>query len=777
MDDQNSARPQRIAEPEPAPKRASGLGQPLSRTAIALEYASLGLSVAGTVSAFISKQAAYAAAPISVSLFLSLLNRQRLNQQLAQQARLSAQQAQVLNQLGEGVEPLQEKVAGLQREVEAQAQIERDRPNFFGQIQSLQSALTGLASQAQLEQLQAEFSAQLTPLTQQLAEEAKAVALQRQALEALNQQLFQEKARLAELETRLSEVEQIERDRPDLAQDFALQIEQLRDAMAERFQRFQQLLEGVFPRTDAEQFQAELAQQVQRTHGLANQLNQLQAKLSRYLQDHESAHQTSSAVSLSQVEELAQRLSWLEEQVTGGTDSGKPDPEPEVATLFLNLGIDFGTRFTKVCFQNLSDEQSEVIPFRAQTENLSDALLLSQIGILPDGQLLAGLSESQWQELQLPNLKVIDGLKMRLADLDLGNTQTGWRLEAFPELDEPEMVENLSAYYLSRVIQKSQAWVREHRPQLVANEIIGWSANVGVPVAYCDDQPVSDRFKRVLTLAWRLSNEPQTQVLTLQLLQKQMTRLRKQLNQAVNCHAVPEIGAESWSFLNSREAKEGYYLFFDIGDGTIDGCAFNYERLDGEPQVEFYYSQVQPLGVRSLSQSLATELQLTDDQAAALLLTQHQDPRLVNSPQCKRVLQMLSQVIMRGGKTYAAHHPSDKDYTYSEKLTIFLGGGGSQFPFFLQLPAQAHQTLSHRNYGIVGYDVQRLPAPPQLQMNGLNAQDFHRFAVAFGLATDYANLSPALHLPKQVAENAPMAISSQSSGGDVTAYEDSKDAY
>ncbi len=492
---------------------------------------------------------------------------------------------------------------------------------------------------------------------------------------------------------------------------------------------------------------------------------------------------------------MNQRLAWLEKQLQQVRQPEPPTllpptiaPEPappsepvappvEIATLFLNLGIDFGTRFTKVCFQNLSDEQSEIIPFRSEMPDLSDALLLSQIGVLPDGQLLAGLSESQWQELQLPDLKVLDGLKMRLADLDLGETQVGWRLENFPELDEPEMVENLCAYYLSRVMQKAQAWVREQRPQLVAEQIIEWSANVGVPVAYCDEQSVGDRFQRVLTLAWLLSNQPQTQVLTIQLLQEQMNGLRSQLKQAVNCHAVPEIGAESWSFLNSREAQEGYYLFFDIGDGTIDGCAFNYERTDGEPQVEFYHGQVQPLGVRAIAQAVSTELNLSVEEVIAQFEHQAQDDGLARSDERKRILTMISQVVMRGGKAYAAHHPSEKDDAYQEKLTVFLGGGGSQLPFFQQLPAQTYQERSHRNYGILGYDVKLLPAPPQLQLNGLDPQDFHRFAVAFGLATDYANLAPALHLPTQVAENIPEVYAARSVGGDVTPYEDSRDAY
>lgn len=714
MDDQNSTGSQLSAESGTSSKPDPG--KALSKAAIAAEYASLGLSVAGTVSAFVSKQVAYAAAPISVSLFLSLLNRQRLNQQLAQQARLSAQQAQILNQLGEGLEPLQEKVTGLQGDVDAQAQVEHDRPDLAAkftrdldqaraatatQIEQLQAAISGSASQAQLAQLQTEFSEQQARLEDKLGQ---------------SQSLFEQ-------------------------------------------------VEGV-----QEQFQS-------------------------YVQSHEAVHQGLGADAAAHVDALSQRLAWLEKQLKPPVSTPELAPEPEliaqpeppltsvtapppVATLFLNLGIDFGTRYTKVCFQNISDEQSEIIPFRPQTQNLSDALLLSQIGILPDGQLLAGLSESQWEELQLPDLKVLDGLKMRLADLDMEETQTGWRLEAFPELDEPEMVENLCAYYLSRVIQKSQAWVRENRSQLVANEIIGWSANVGVPVAYCDEQSVGDRFKRVLTLAWLLSNQPQTQVLTIQLLQEQMNELRQHTEEFVesfNCKAIPEIGAEAWSFFHSREAQDGYYLFFDIGDGTIDGCAFHFERRNGESHVEFYYAKVCPLGVRALGQSLSQELSLPIETINTLFHNEPHHQRLTQSPQRKAVQQMLANVIIQGGKIYDAHHPGEKIEVYKEKLHVFLGGGGSQIPFFERLPQDTYQEFGHRNSGIQGYEVRRLPASKKLTMNGISTKDFHRFSVAFGLATDYANFESAISLPRQMEREKPRRYSASVANQPIK-FEDTKDS-
>jgi hypothetical protein len=53
----------------------------------------------------------------------------------------------------------------------------------------------------------------------------------------------------------------------------------------------------------------------------------------------------------------------------------------------LNLGIDFGTRYTKICVRDTDrDESWVVIPGKAK--NLLDrALILSQVGIQHDGTL------------------------------------------------------------------------------------------------------------------------------------------------------------------------------------------------------------------------------------------------------------------------------------------------------------------------------------------------------------------------------------------------------
>ena len=53
--------------------------------------------------------------------------------------------------------------------------------------------------------------------------------------------------------------------------------------------------------------------------------------------------------------------------------------------LLINLGIDFGTMFTKVCFRDLGMEESQIITFGGNATD--DAMVPSVVRIEADGKL------------------------------------------------------------------------------------------------------------------------------------------------------------------------------------------------------------------------------------------------------------------------------------------------------------------------------------------------------------------------------------------------------
>ena len=80
-------------------------------------------------------------------------------------------------------------------------------------------------------------------------------------------------------------------------------------------------------------------------------------------------------------------------------------PSNQDFDLELNLGIDFGTGFTKVCLRDINNDRAEIVTFADTKESkvqLDQALLPSKIAILEDGTLMTGLTAAEWASMDRP---------------------------------------------------------------------------------------------------------------------------------------------------------------------------------------------------------------------------------------------------------------------------------------------------------------------------------------------------------------------------------------
>ncbi|NJN49619.1 MAG: hypothetical protein HC805_07450 [Alkalinema sp. RL_2_19] len=433
----------------------------------------------------------------------------------------------------------------------------------------------------------------------------------------------------------------------------------------------------------------------------------------------------------------------------------------------INLGIDFGTGFTKVCFRDLARDRSAIVTFsetasRAERQ-LEQVLLSTKVAILEDGTLLSGLTTAEWQVNARPIHCTLEYIKMRLAHLDLPE-HPEWRLDQIPALDQPETVENVCAYYLSTVIARAKAWIQQHRPDLFTNSTVRWSFNMGVPVEYCDSGSLR-RFKYVLSLAWLLVNTPfSREALTLSTLNQICGDLRDWLQtnlsgktDKLDCFTTPEISAAVWSFLSSRQAVEKFYTFFDFGDGTLDGTAFRFWREnDGDLKVDFYTGQVKPLGVTAFTQQTASELNVppeTVHQAIVewpAVLDDALQQHLLQSKTRNAIQKVVGAVVMQGNEK---HRENRGDVIARDELgrqlDIFVGGGGGHNSFLKAAVQATYKDFRQDRADIPPYCIKHIPTPQDLAMNGVSRDEFHRFAVAYGLAIPSWE-GPEIRLPSQI---------------------------
>lgn len=790
------------------------------------EYTSLAACVAGVVISTASKQVVYAAAPLSLSMFLNVLNRQRFEQQMQQNLTTTAAQVeQQLSQLNRGFLRLQQEVrnslnqqfqtlddqltssqqaqanlpdaiarfeerfsqltANISSEIQAirqfvQSQAAAVNPATLQDIQQglfrLQERITafeslnlGLVPQ-NLSQLQAQFEQRFSQLQASFSTLRQQLQSQEPTLDTAALQIVQQE--LADLDNRIASIESL--NFRSVLQTIT-QLQGQYDSLRESTASFDQRLES-FPSTGwVNSLQEEILQLQAGLEQLHSDLQQWQDNLHTEPVPQQNelqalVEQLPSARRLTETEQIENTPESISSSI-GDTSGFEQVPEVELELLYINLGIDFGTSFTKVCFRDIGQDRSEVVTFTNGQANLDEALVPTQIAILADGTLRAGLTQAEWAAIEQRIKTPIKYIKMRLADLDITQESDRWRLDRLPELDRPETVENLCAYYLSRVITRAQSWIRCNKPDLVKNQKIEWSANVGVPVEYCDS-PAIARFKKVLSLAWLLSNEPQTELFTLESLGQRLNQMRSRIaDNPIDCHAIPEISAEVWSCLNSREFDDGFYTFFDVGCGTLDGVSFRYWRDQGEPKVDFYSASVKPLGVSAISQCLATELNIPEDQVRRDIL-QSSNSDLTQSR--KQIQQLVGRVVMEGRQKHGIHRPVFKDLVFEDGLSVLIGGGGSLINFYKITILGTHSAFQHKNAGIPSYVQKAIPTPKDFSMNGLSSQDFHRFAVAYGLSIPEGDC-PEIRLPSEMDKADSQTIKTTISSERLR-YEDTRDS-
>lgn len=468
----------------------------------------------------------------------------------------------------------------------------------------------------------------------------------------------------------------------------------------------------------------------------------------------------------------------------------------------LNLGIDFGTRYTKICVRDTDrDESWVVIPGKAK--NLLDrALILSQVGIQHDGTLLAGLTEAEWNTQRASCAVIIDFIKMRLAHLDPGREAANWyspKLSSFQgvNLSAPNALENICAFFLYRVIERSKEWIYQNDSDRLKNVEVDWSATIGVPVEYCDS-PALARFQRVLCLAWHLC-ELNINPITLLELNNYLNDISQSLDtENIPCFGVPEIAAAVYSYTFSRQAKQGVYIFFDIGGGTTEGAAFEfYRNSDDQLQIDFFSGIVEPIGINALAKRITQyspdlELKVAKaivnrgdkilDEIAKLsrqyVATLKKGDHIANKHRVStraikeklkpesinlyllQVLILAQALIHRQVATVIRTCCQKLPHGQAPTISVFLGGGGKISEYYQDTIYATYDTFQLSSTGMPRYRMLDIPLPSDFSMKGIEEKYFHRFSIAYGLSIpDYQ--APTFRLPQQFPETPPRPVGSR----------------
>lgn len=419
--------------------------------------------------------------------------------------------------------------------------------------------------------------------------------------------------------------------------------------------------------------------------------------------------------------------------------------ERDRSPLNVNLGIDFGTSYTKVCYRDVGSDKSGILTFEGGPY-LPSIVLLGE-----NGTLSTPLANNRRSSTEVAFLKM--------------------RIGEYTNPQDSMFVQALSSYYLAEIIRGAMDRFRIQESELSDRRQIRWSANIGVPVDHYDS-PKLVIFRKVFAIAWMwaVSNGVPT---TVQGAIEQFQIGEGEVNlAATDCHAVPEIVAAVWSFVTSRAARPGIYTYFDIGGGTLDGVCFGYENSKGARLIRCYSGKVAPLGVSLLTHGLRRpgggniERMLTADSLPSAYILNHL------AKYENQIRTLVAEIVMTAKcKIWGGFRGIYLEDSV-DLIPIFLGGGGSRSAWYKLVIKSTYGSRQLDRAGIPRFDLKEVPKPPDLEMNSLSDDNiFSRFTISYGLSV------PAGETPNFFLPGGAYPIPPSQKPNDIPPFETHKDLY
>jgi hypothetical protein len=397
------------------------------------------------------------------------------------------------------------------------------------------------------------------------------------------------------------------------------------------------------------------------------------------------------------------------------------------------LGIDFGTRFTKVVIHLPHLDTRAPLSLGPDGTALHPSRLAIRDGIAfpPD---VSAPPDAEW----------IDYLKMRLftggqAEFDEGRGRSREEIAA------------LAALYLAGVLRLAQTSTFNLTRRLRGVNV-RWSAQVGVPTKTYDSTDLGV-FEDVAAVAWAWKDEPPVprplDDVVASYVRARDSRLSREESPIV---AAPELVATISHLAFRSDAPEGLYALLDIGGGTLDGTVFELRRAP-RVTVDILAAQVEPLGTIPIARRISSGaggVEVAEKRLVAGRLTELDEQKLSGLEE--KVSCVLRKVIAEAVRKRPAHdfvtlgpsnldgHLRTRDY---RPINVLLAGGGATSGWYKGV----FERLDMRNWRVGSLKTQVIPRP-----RGWSEDNYPRFVVANGLSNRDLQLRAAYQLPTDIPE-------------------------
>lgn len=413
-----------------------------------------------------------------------------------------------------------------------------------------------------------------------------------------------------------------------------------------------------------------------------------------------------------------------------------------VDTRELILGLDFGTSCVKVVVQDVSTGHAHAVPFTVG-KGISRYLLPTR------------LWEGEGCYSLLGGANVYRNLKLGLLDED-----------------GAEGALTPTVAFLALVIRHVRGWLFSEHIDIYRKAALVWKVRLGIPTEYFKAEPEAKLVKRFNLLAWSAwICSSANSAIHVESVRESILRARElvsgssvgQGREDVEVEVIPEIAAQIFGFLKSDQfaGSNARYMVVDIGAGTVDSSLFMASKSKGGRwDFEFYTTVVAQNGAANLHRKRVKwwmEAVERFGQGQGALLQKLRDSRLPTDFQAsipetftdyiedaktrfeggamspddffyqKRVVAQVRGKTLYRAKDYL---PADQHWTLGA-TPMFLCGGGARMKFYDRL---RDSLLEKTGVSWQTALPQRLVLPRSFRADGVDAADYDRLSVAYGLS-------------------------------------------
>lgn len=454
-------------------------------------------------------------------------------------------------------------------------------------------------------------------------------------------------------------------------------------------------------------------------------------------------------------EEVQKPLTVSPPKVARKTAPPAATEEPGDSDHFIQIGLDFGTAFSKCVYRDVLLDKAWVhLPPSSKESEMP--FLLPSVLYHHNGTLShPGSAGGEYKAGGLYHVKMALE-KVGKEDWDAPELVAYQKIATELGIELSEFVETCAVYFIAGALGGVLKELKTRFKGVSANGQI--FVNMAVPVADIDHPKVSEAFDRALRRAWVLSAKfagfPKTDVAEL------MEMIRKSSSKAngsevrESCFLYPEVSANVQAFVRSRVSREGMYLFSDTGAGTVDQSVFLFSRAGEKERLTYLAARVLPLGsshieLRAADRSGKSNWQELEKWREAKESGRSNSILTAVRSELKKELSADSNATVGQAKLKLI-----SPQQINELKVIFGGGGHCRVPYRDAVMEQFgngffdSKRIEMRRRVSDPFDV-GMPAPKDLELPNGNTRWLDRLTVAYGLSFEQGQLAD-FTLPKQV---------------------------